>query len=49
MIPKIYSVVTLVALICICSCSKSEVPQTQEDALHGGMCNATYIRLLDSN
>lgn len=34
MIPKIYSVVTLVALICICSCSKSEVPQTQEDALH---------------
>jgi len=33
MVPKIYSVVALAALMCVCSCSKSEIPQAQQNVL----------------
>jgi len=55
MIPKIYSVVTLVALMCVCSCSKSEIPQTQQNVLqeearlspHEEVSNDMFISSLD--
>lgn len=55
MVPKIYSVVAFSALMCVCSCSKSEIPQAQQNVLqeearlspHEEVSNDMFISPLD--